>query len=249
MLNLPLLAVDDQCVLQYGNPKVLQNFPQKTEERQTCEAVYFRDVMGPLPVMRGALLQSAQNYDTQITNDIRNLRLSGPGNGDVPSANVFRGRAHGLPGFNTVRQGFGQPNLYDSFLCVNNVNAEYDSINCFNKLTPNATLAADLRSTFKKVDNIDPFVGFLSERKAFGSSVGRTATAAIVEQLRRVRDGDRYWFQNTHAPNHFSLIEMLQIQTTSLADLITRSFPELSCHGNPFFVPTEVSPQCEYIFS
>jgi hypothetical protein len=41
----------------------------------------------------------------------------------------------------------------------------------------------------------------------------------------------------------------MQIRTTTFGDLISRNFPEISVTEDAFFVPSEVAPQCEYIFS
>ena len=43
---------------------------------------------------------------------------------------------------------------------------------------------------------MDPWVGMLAERHVRGSMVGRTLQKVLTDQFERVRDGDRFWYEN-----------------------------------------------------
>jgi hypothetical protein len=233
LLNLPNLVIEANCSMILGELKNLTNFPPKVEERQTCEPIRFRQV-GPVPVIRGSLIQRAQGFDNQVINSLRNLRLSAPGNGDVPAANIFRGRANGLPDFNTGKQQFGEPDLYSMPGC--NPGVTQDPIACFRRITSNNTLASELRSIYKKVDKIDAWIGILAEKRATGSSIGRTSTAVFLEQMNNLRSGDRFWFERTDSGRLFSNHELNQIRRVKLSTLLNIHFPELDAQEDALFV-------------
>lgn len=237
MLNLPLLMLDSENKLVYGIAKEMKNIPRKIEERQLCEASHFRAAVGPEAVLRGSVLQHAQQFDNEITSVLRNLRISGPGNGDVPAASLFRNREHGLPDFDTARVQFGMRSYYKAKGCV--AGADEDSIECFTAITGSdrVALATALRSVYRKVNNIDAFAGFVSEPLAPGSSVGESAGEVIIQQLLNVRDGDRFWFEQRGSRALFSHAELEDIRSLTFAKLVRRHFPTLTIPDTAFFVP------------
>lgn len=52
-----------------------------------------------------------------------------------------------------------------------------------------------LESIYQNIDNIDLWVGGLLEVSE--TSVGELFKTIILEQFRRIRDSDFFWFQNT----------------------------------------------------
>jgi len=73
-------------------------------------------------------------------------------------------------------------------------------------------------------------VGLLAEDHAAGSSLGETATTIIADQFERLRDGDRFYYENT-----FSGSELREIENTTLADVIERNTNNESLQSNVFF--------------
>ena len=59
--------------------------------------------------LRGLAKQAHQTIDGYIVDDVRNFLFGAPGYGgfDLASLNMQRGRDHGLPRYNVVRQDFG----------------------------------------------------------------------------------------------------------------------------------------------
>ncbi|MEQ8317773.1 MAG: peroxidase family protein [Phycisphaerales bacterium] len=131
-------------------------------------------------VLRGMSMKRAQQLDALIISDVRNLLFGIPGDGgfDLASLNIQRGRDHGLPDFNSVREAFGLPRVSD-----------------FIGVTSNAEMRDKLASVYADCDQIDPWVGFLVEDTVPGAMVGETLRAALSDQFIRLRDGDRFWYE------------------------------------------------------
>ncbi len=133
------------------------------------------------PILRGLATQPAQEIDTRIVDGVRNFLFGPPGAGgfDLASLNIQRGRDHGLPGINEVRKSFGLKPFRQ-----------------FRDITDDRDTVDRLASVYKSVDEIDPWVGGLAERSRKGALVGETITAVLRDQFIRLRDGDRFWYQN-----------------------------------------------------
>lgn len=170
------------------------------------------------PILRGLATQRAQEIDNLVVDEVRNFLFGPPGAGgfDLAALNIQRGRDHGLPGFNQIRRELG-----------------LRPYRRFSQIHPDPEVAARLRSAYATVEDIDAWVGGLAEAHAEGALVGPTWKAVLADQFRRLRDGDRFWYQS-YLPRF--LVEMVEEQ--SLARIIRRNTEigaELS--DNPFRVP------------
>ena len=67
----------------------------------------------------------------------------------------------------------------------------------FDEITSNRKVAATLKYLYGNVHCIDLWVGGISEEHEKGSEFGETFRTIIVDQLTRIRDGDRFWYENT----------------------------------------------------
>lgn len=132
------------------------------------------------PVLRGLGVQVAQAVDPLIVDDVRNFLFGPPGSGgfDLVSLNIQRGRDHGLPSYNDVREAYGLPR-----------NASFAAI------TDDAQMQLRLSEAYGDVDSIDVWVGGLAEDPTAGALVGELLRAVIGEQFSALRDGDRFWYQ------------------------------------------------------
>lgn len=54
-------------------------------------------------------------------------------------------------------------------------------------------IAGELETLYKRIDNVDLWVGGILET---GDGPGELFTAIIKDQFRRIRDGDRFWYEN-----------------------------------------------------
>jgi len=103
----------------------------------------------------------------------------------------------------------------------------------------NTTLADNMRSLYGKVNRIDPLVGLLAEVHVPGTSFGETLGSIIMDTYRRIRDGDRYWFENPNQPYPYSDDHIEEIHNVFMDDLLRANFdiPPTQVPGNPFLVP------------
>jgi len=172
-------------------------------------------------LLRGLAFQEANEVDTQVIDDVRNMLFGPPGSGglDLLAINIQRGRDHGIADYNTMRQDFGLT-AFDSF----------------DDITSDTTLAASLEATYGDIDNIDAWIGLMAEDHAPGSAIGETLMAIFTDQFTRLRDGDRFFYLNDA-----DLLPWLsEIENTSLADIIAAN-TDAMLTGNVFVVPAPAS--------
>jgi peroxidase len=89
-----------------------------------------------------------------------------------------------------------------------------------------------MHSIYGHVDNVDPYVALVGEKHAYvnkgpkkSSSMGETSTLVTLDQLKKIRDGDRFWYE---AEGIFSPDELLEIKELTLSDILKANFPELA---------------------
>lgn len=166
-------------------------------------------------LLLGLASHQAQELDTQIVDDVRNFLFGPPGSGgfDLASLNIQRGRDHGLPDYNQARMDLG-----------------LEPVTSFAEITSNPLLEQALRDVYGDLDEIDVWVGGLAEDHLPGSSVGELLNAVIVDQFERLRDGDRYWYQNV-----FTGDTLQEIENTTLADVIRRNTSITNIQDNVFY--------------
>jgi len=75
-----------------------------------------------------------------------------------------------------------------------------------------------LAEVYDDVDEIDLWVGGLSEDPMPGSHVGELFHTLIIGQFEALRDGDRFWYELT-----LSQIEKEEIENTRLSDIVRRN--------------------------
>ena len=60
-------------------------------------------------------------------------------------------------------------------------------------------------------------MGSLLEDKVEGGRVGPTTQCLLVEQFKRLRDGDRFWYEN---PSVLSAAQLAQLKQVTLAGIV-----------------------------
>jgi len=157
-------------------------------------------------LLEGGFSQIMQQIDGEVVDDIRNF-LFGPPTAslllDLASLNIQRGRDHGLPDYNTLRVAYG-------------LTAKAS----FAEVSSDVTIQGKLAALYDTVDCIDPWIGALVEDHLPGAAVGELICVALKDQFTRLRDGDRFWFENDSA---LTDTEKAEIRSTTLADIIRQN--------------------------
>lgn len=133
----------------------------------------------------GMASQISEREDSILCSDVRD-KLFGPmefTRRDLGALNIMRGRDNGLPDYNTARQAFNLPKKED----WHDINPElFDS---------QPELSRILISAYNnRLDNVDVYIGGMLESDG---EPGELFTAVIIDQFTRLRDADRFWFENT----------------------------------------------------
>lgn len=169
-------------------------------------------------VLRGVTMTQAQQLDTLLVDEVRNFLFGPPGAGgfDLASLNIQRGRDHGLPDYNAVRVAFGLPAAVE-----------------FTDVNPDPGVADALASVYGSCDDIDPWIGMLAEPHVPGAMVGQTLRVVLADQFRRLRDGDRFWYE-AYLPSE--LVDLVNAQNLSTVLRRTTGL-DTEIGDNPFLVP------------
>ncbi|MCG8403951.1 MAG: PEP-CTERM sorting domain-containing protein [Phycisphaerales bacterium] len=170
-------------------------------------------------VLKGLASQEMQEIDTKIVGDVRNFLFGPPGSGglDLASLNLQRGRDHGLQSYNQARVDMGLA-----------------PVATFADITSDVAVQTALASVYASVNDIDLWIGGLAEDHLPGSSVGELINAILVDQFERLRDGDRFWYENDP---FFNAQLLAEINGTTLAEIIARNTNVTGLQGNVFFIP------------
>ena len=173
------------------------------------------------PILKYLASDPSSEVDLKVVDSVRNFLFGPPGAGglDLASLNIERGRDHGLADYNTTRQAYGLP-----------------KITSFAQITADTDVQAKLKSLYGSVDKIDLWVGALAENHVHGGSVGPLLKAIISDQFTRLRDGDRFWYQNT-----FSGAALQRLNHTSLSDVIRQNTKLTNIQHDAFFFQASIS--------
>jgi hypothetical protein len=200
--------------------------------------------LGLGPLLVGLASEAQYNNDEQIDNQLRSVLFQLPKPGidpsdcldgpplescfsgvlDIGAVDIARGRDHGMPFYNDLRQVYGLPRV-TSFTELTGEESEdfptglgidkpesllFDTLLDANgnALTPGSeaadtqavvgirktTLAARLKAIYGDVSRLDAFVGMMAEPHVGGSEVGQLQGAIWKKQFEALRDGDRFFY-------------------------------------------------------
>lgn len=173
-------------------------------------------------ILKGLASNAMQEIDTLLVDDVRNFLFGPPGAGglDLAALNIQRGRDHGLPDYNSLRDAYG-----------------LGRVTRFDQITSNPELADQLEAIYGSVDNIDAWVGGLAEDHMAGASTGQLIYTIVVDQFMRLRDGDRFFCLNDPDLDHPDVAAVIDLDTLTLADVIRANTNVTQLRSNVFFVP------------
>ncbi|KAK9879276.1 hypothetical protein WA026_004121 [Henosepilachna vigintioctopunctata] len=130
------------------------------------------------------------------------FRAGNPFGIDLAALNIQRGRDHGIRPYNDYRELVGL--------------SRYTSFNDF------GPKGEALRKVYASVDDVDLWVGGLFEEKPEGSMVGYVFRDIIADQFVRLKNGDKYFFENDPSlnPGHFTPDQLEELRKVSMSRII-----------------------------
>ena len=170
-------------------------------------------------LLRGLAVQRAQAVDTYVVDAVRNMLFPPPVDVgfDLAALNLQRARDHGLGGYNASRIAYGlAPVDWDSAAFLPGIKEA-------------------LMSVYGTIDAVDLWIGGLAEQHVNGGMLGETFATIVADQFTRLRDGDRFWYENAQ----FEDLWLDLIKETRLSEIIMRNTSIDAMQLNAFFmVPT-----------
>ncbi|XP_015123350.1 dual oxidase [Diachasma alloeum] len=183
-------------------------------------------------LLRGMVVQLTEAEDHKIVDDLRKS-VFGPlefSRRDLMALNIQRARDHGIPDYNTVRK----------FYKLHPVKS------WFHFVRVNSTIRKTLKELYKnKFYDIDLWVGGIMETE---DGPGELFKRIIADQFERIRNGDRFWFEN-ESNGLFTHDEINRLRKLSFRDILisVTDIDEEDLPRNVFRVPTsdtEIHPNC-----
>ncbi|MBN3306687.1 DUOX2 oxidase, partial [Amia calva] len=158
-------------------------------------------------LLLGMSSQIAEREDHVVVEDLRDY-MYGPmrfSRSDLVALTIQRGRDSGLPSFNQARVAFGLSPV-----------RSWEEINPqLYKTHPQ--LFRDLADLYgNDTSRLEMFPGGMLESDG---NPGPLFSAITMDQLQRIRDGDRFWFENKHN-SLFTNKEIQAIRNTSFRDVL-----------------------------
>jgi hypothetical protein len=172
------------------------------------------------PFLKGFATHTQYETDTRINSVLRNFLFGSPTDPtrfgiDLASLNIQRGRDHGLPDYNTVRKFYTGRGVSN-----------------FSQITSDTAQANTLKKLYGDVNNIDLWIGILSEDHLPGTSVGLTMQQILKTQFAHLRDGDYYFYLSDP---YLPITTRNTVSRTRFSDVIKRNTTLTNLQDNVFF--------------
>ncbi|ODN05836.1 Dual oxidase 1, partial [Orchesella cincta] len=193
---------------------------------------------------QGMASQRAEREDNMIVEDLRG-QVFGPlefSRRDLMAINIQRGRDHGTPDYNTARESFGLKRITSvkEYMKETNTDVDEEIITRMEEIHQKEGINA--------WDNIDVWTGGILETSYRPGPLFR---AIIKDQFTRIRNADRFWFENRKWKKpRFTEEQIERIKLLEVFDLIvsTTRMKEEDLQPNPFRLPLDdfkaKSPTC-----
>jgi hypothetical protein len=183
---------------------------------------------------------------------------------DLGAIDLARGRDHGVPMYNAMRNAYGLPSK-SSFTSVTGESTDVfpsglgiDSPSCLDivaafdingnpttvaagnatRVVRRCTLAARLKAIYGTVSNLDAFTGMMSEKHVAGAEMGELQLATWKDQFGAARDGDRFFYQNdplqSYVRNNFGIDSR---KTLAQVIALNTDVPASQLPANVFRIP------------
>ncbi|XP_015594667.1 peroxidasin [Cephus cinctus] len=188
------------------------------------------DEGGVDPLIRGMFATAAklklpeQNLNVELTEQL--FRTAHAVALDLAAMNVQRSRDHAIPGYLSWRQ----------YCNMSHVETFEDLANEIS----DRKVRQKLRELYGHPGNIDVWVGGILEDQLPNAKVGPLFRCLLVEQFKRMRDGDRFWYEN---PSSFPPEQLAQIKQVTLARILCDNGDNVSrIQPDVFLLPNDNNP-------
>ncbi|CAB3400911.1 unnamed protein product [Caenorhabditis bovis] len=138
---------------------------------------------------------------------------------DLAAFNIQRGRDHGLPTWTEYRK-----------FCNLSVPKTWNDLK---SIVQDETVILKLEKLYGSPENIDLWVGGVTEKRTSEALMGPTLACIIADQFRRTRDGDRFWYENDEV---FTKMQLRQIKKVTLAKIICMNGDDIDRVQRDIFV-------------
>lgn len=179
------------------------------------------------PLLRGLytipakLKKSNQNLNTALTEHL--FETAHAVALDLAAMNIHRARDHGIPGYIDFRKFCGL--------------SDVDTFDDLKQEISDPEVLSKLKELYGHPGNIDVFVGGILEDQIDGARVGPLFRCLLIEQFRRLRDGDRFWYEN---PSVFKPDQLTQIKQYSLSRVLCDTGDNITkVSRNAFLLPDQ----------
>ena len=153
----------------------------------------------------GLATQPRQKFDNIFTDQLTNHLFQAKNHSfgmDLVALNIQRGRDHGLPGYNAFRELCGLKRV--------------ENFDYFSDYIPEK-IVERFKLIFEHVDDVDFFIGGISEVPVHGALLGPTFQCIIGDQFKRLQHGDRFYYDNIASPGKFSEDQLVEVRKANLA--------------------------------
>ncbi|XP_069103360.1 peroxidase-like protein 3 [Argopecten irradians] len=143
---------------------------------------------------------------------------------DLGAYNIQRGRDHGLPSYNYWRK-----------YCNLKHAANFDEL-----WDVRHGVKDKLKAAYHSVDDIDLYVGGITEKLLYEGRVGPTFGCILGEQFSALKHGDNYWFERVRPDtysSHFTHDQVEAIKHVSLAKIICENYDQKYIQEDVFRLP------------
>jgi len=178
----------------------------------------------------GLATQPIQSYDNYITEELTNHLFQEPGRRfgmDLIALNLQRGRDHGIPGYNAYRSLCGRPRARDFSDLLDDIPEP---------------IVDRFRLLYRSVDDVDLFIGSISENPARGALIGATFQCIVADTFLRLKRGDRFFYDLKDQPHSFTKAQLSEIRKTSFSRLLCDNSKIDSYQPLAFKLPSDLNP-------
>lgn len=201
-------------------------------EQAFFNPIRYFESLGTDPILRGLTVAKSNPADEFLDSVLTTKLFVKPGEtlgGDLAALNIQRGRDHGLP---TYRK-------WEKFCkrLFPGVSVSFQAANAREKLTA-------LYGEEGYRNGIDLWLGGLAEKTLPGGQVGPTFGCILGIAFARLRNGDRFWYENPYA---FTPSQRIQLGRTTLAKVICDNGDDIPTIQRAVFEAGRPRVKCSFI--